>query len=125
MKRVGRAVPVVVVGVAVVLSLVLQAPVALAGTQDFTLVNHTGGDVYSVYVAPADSGEWSHDLLGDTIMQDEGRRDIRFSGQSACLWDILATDSDDNQVVFPGIDLCSVYKVILVCNDRECWADTE
>lgn len=125
MKRFGLSVPVVVLGVAVVLSLVLPAPVALAGAQDFTLVNHTGGDVYSVYVAPANSEDWSHDLLGDTILQDEGRRDILFSGESACHWDILATDSEDNRVVFPGINLCRSYKVILVCNDRECWADTE
>lgn len=59
------------------------------------------------------------------LPQDEGRRDIRFSGQSACHWDILATDSDDYELVFSGIDLCRVSKVILVCNDQECWADTE
>jgi len=116
--------PAVVAAVAVVLSLVL-APVALAGTQDFTVVNHTGFDVFSVYVAPSNSGEWSHDLLGDGIMQDEGRRFIQFSGYSACNWDLLAIDSYDNEVVFGGINLCRVSKVILVCNDQQCWADTE
>lgn len=125
MARVRCSVPVVVLAVAVVVSLLLPAPVALAGAQDFTLVNHTGFDVYSVYVAPAKSGNWSHDLLGDTIMQDEGRRDIQFSGQSACHWDLLAVDENDDQVVFPAINLCQSYKVILVCKDHGCWADTQ
>lgn len=126
MNKVRFAAPaVIVLGVAVVLSLLLPAPVAFAGAQDFTLVNHTGFDVYNVYVAPANTDDWSHDLLGETIMQDEGRRDIRFSGQNACQWDLLAVDGYDNQVVFPSINLCQSYKVILVCKDRGCWADIE
>jgi len=125
MKKVGTGLSAVVLVLAAVLSLALPAPLAFAGTQDFRLVNHTGGDVYAVYVAPVNSGAWSDDLLGNGILQDEGRRDIRFSGQDACRWDILASDSDDNQIVFQNINLCRVSKVILVCDDQECWADTE
>lgn len=43
----------------------------------------------------------------------------------ACQWDILAVDEYDDQVVFPAINLCQSYKVILVCKEQGCWADVE
>ena len=125
MRKAGTAVSAVAFVVAVVLSISLSAPVALAGTQDFLIVNHTGDDIYDLYVAPSSSDDWGDNLLGNDVLGDEGRRNIVFSGHSECQWDILATDSDDNEMTFEGINLCRVSKVILVCKGNRCWADTE
>jgi len=96
-----------------------------AGTQDFTLVNASGVDVYQLFIAESASNDWQEDVLGDQVLEDGGRIAIQFSGRSACLWDMMVTDVDDNAVVWSGINLCQASVVVLHCDDEECWAEIE
>lgn len=100
-------------------------PVAFAGTQDFTLVNRTGIEIYSLYISETHNEEWEEDVLGDNVLPDGGRIDITFAGRRACVWDILVTDSYDDSVTWNGINLCETSVVVLRCDDEECWAETE
>jgi hypothetical protein len=58
-------------------------------------------------------------------LENGARLNVTFSGRSACLWDILAVDPDENSVSFAGINLCEVSIVVLRCGDGECWAEYE
>jgi len=98
---------------------------AFAGTQDFTLINQTGVEVWRLFVSETSNDDWEEDVLGDDTLPDGSRIDMSFAGRSACLWDILVTDSDENELVFQGINLCEVSVVVMHCRDGECWADYE
>lgn len=108
-----------------VLSVLLAAPAAFAGTQDFTLVNNTGVDVYSLYISETSNDNWEEDVLGEDVLPDGNRVDITFTGHDACLWDMMVTDGDDGQLIFQGVNLCQASVVVLRCDDEECWAETE
>jgi hypothetical protein len=103
----------------------LAAGPALAGTQDFTLVNQTGVEIFSLYLSETTNDEWEEDVLGDRVLPHGNRLDINFHGRRACLWDILITDEDDNQVTWSAINLCEATVVVLRCDDSECWAEWE
>ncbi len=110
---------------AVLLSALALAPAAWAGTQDFTLVNQTGDDVFSLFISETKNDDWEEDVLGEDTLPDGDRVDITFSGHASCLWDMMVTDSEDNELTFEGIDLCKTSVVVLHCNEKECWAEAE
>ena len=110
---------------AALLSALLLAPLAFAGTQDFTLVNQTGVDVYSLYVSQTVNDDWGDDILGEDVLPAGNRVDVTFEGHSDCMWDMLVTDGDDGELVFEGINLCQASVVVLRCNAEECWAESE
>lgn len=101
------------------------APAAFAGTQDFTLVNETGVDIYSLFISETSNDEWEEDVLGEDTLPDGDRVEITFSGRSACLWDMMITDDEGDDVTWQGINLCESSVVILRCDDEECWAEYE
>jgi hypothetical protein len=101
------------------------APVAQAGTQDFTLVNSSGVDIYELYISESANDDWEEDVLGDGILADGARIDITFSGRSACLWDMKAVDGEGTSVLWNGVNLCTTSVVVLRCGDEGCWAETE
>ena len=113
---------VVLVGLALALTAV---PAAFAGTQDFTLVNQTGVEIYRLFISETSNDDWEEDVLGRDVLPHGSRMDISFSGRSACLWDIMIMDEDENTVTWDGINLCEVSVVVLRCNEDECWADYE
>jgi len=105
---------------AALLSTLCLAPAAFAGTQDFTLVNPSGTDVYSLYISETKNDDWEEDVLGAGNWVK-----ISFGGEAACRWDMMVTEADDKQLTFQGIKLCKASVVTLHCNDKECWADAE
>ena len=111
--------------VALLLSGVFFAGSALAGTQDFTLVNQTGVEIYRLFISETTNENWEEDVLGDQVLPDGSRMDIDFYGRNACLWDMMVTDEQDNTVEWTGINLCEASVVVLRCDANECWAEWE
>ncbi len=105
--------------------LALGAGAAQAGTQDFTLVNQTGSEIYNLYISESANDDWEEDVLGENTLRNGGRMNIGFSGRSACLWDMMVADEEGNNVTWTGINLCQVSVVVLKCDDSECWAEYE
>ena len=120
-RRFGLAV-LVLLAMAMLLPL---ASTAEAGTQDFTLVNATGVDVFKLFISETGNDDWEEDVLGQDVLLDGDRIAVQFSGRSSCLWDMMVTDEDDNAVVWSGINLCKASVVVLHCSDEECWAEIE
>ena len=112
-------------GMLVLVTSLLIAPVAKAGTQDFTLVNGSGVDVYSLYISETGNENWEEDMLGDDVLLDGERLQIHFSGHTACLWDMMVEDEDGESLVWQGLNLCESSVVVLRCGDGECWAEYE
>ncbi len=110
---------------AVLLAALAAAPSAAAGTQDFTLVNRTGVDVFELYISESRSDDWEEDVLGENVLLDGERLDVSFSGRRACLWDMLANDEAGDGIAFQAINLCETSVVVLRCNEEQCWAEME
>lgn len=87
---------------------------ALAGDQDFVLVNKTGLTIDELYVSPADDDEWGEDVLGKDVLADGESVEIKFSRKEAdCVWDLKIVDEDDDEVVWTDIDLCKASQITL------------
>ena len=103
----------------------LLAPAATAGTQDFTLINETGVDIFELFISETRSDEWEEDVLGENVLPDGERLDVTFRGRRACMWDMLANDEAGDGIAFQAINLCETSVVVLRCNEEECWAEYE
>lgn len=92
---------------------------ALAGDQDFTLVNRTGYTISEVYVAPSKSSDWEEDVLGQDTLEDKTTVDIQFSrGEDTCRWDLKVVYDDETTAEWAALDLCTVSKVTIFYNAK-------
>ena len=99
---------------AIALLLVLiMASCALAGPQDFVLVNNTGVDIHAVHIAPSASDNWGDDILGDQILENGQILTVTFAAQKAELWDIRVADEDGDTLDFQEFNLFEISKVTL------------
>jgi len=99
---------------AVLASTLLIAPVALAGEQDFTLVNKTGVEIHKLHIAPHSSDEWGEDILGKDTMEDGETLHITFArSEKAARWDLQIVDEKGNSLTWENLNLLEISKVTL------------
>lgn len=99
-------------------ALALAGP-AMAGDQDFTLINATGHTVNEVYVSPSSAQDWEEDVLGQDVLVDGARTAIRFDrATDACLWDLRVVYSDGEAAEWAGFDLCEISVIAIEYDDR-------
>lgn len=103
--------------------LVATASKAMAGTQDFTLINKTGITINNLYVSESAKNDWEEDVLGDEQLEDGDSMNVTFKGHESCKWDLMIKDEAGDGLYWRGIDLCKVSKVTLKCNGKTCTAD--
>lgn len=102
----------------------LVAPLACAGDQDFTLVNDTGFDIHSVYVAPHSSDDWEEDVLGRDTLDDGESVDITFSRKEKTkMWDLRVEDEDGASYEWENLNLLEISNVTLHYKKGKAWAD--
>jgi hypothetical protein len=100
--------------ITVLLVLACAAGAALAGDQDFILVNETGLTIDQFYCSPTTVAEWQEDVLGKDVLKDGQKAEIRFSrDEEACAWDLLIVDEDGDKIVWNDIDLCEAETITL------------
>ena len=99
-------------------ALALAGP-AVAGDQDFALINATGHTVNEVYVSPSAVDEWEEDVLGQDVLADGARTTIRFERDTeACLWDLRVVYSDGETADWPGLNLCEISVIAIEYDER-------
>jgi hypothetical protein len=99
---------------------------ALAGDQDFTLVNATGVEINALYVSPADKNEWGEDILGQETLPAGKTTDIEFDPkEEAEKWDLRVEDKDGNSIEWTDLDLTEISKVTLNYKDGKATAKVE
>lgn len=103
------------------LALLLLLPtLALAGDQDFTLVNSTGVLIDKVFVSPHDSEHWGDDILGRDILADGESVEIRFHREEeATSWDLKIIDKDGNTIEWENLELPKINKITLEYDDKK------
>lgn len=105
---------------------VALVPAAMAGDQDFTVLNKTGIEIHELYVTPHDSDDWEDDILGEDTLVNGAEVDIKFSRkEKAKLWDLKVVDADGNEVTWENLDLLEISKVTLHYKKGKAWADVE
>lgn len=94
---------------------VMSATSAMAGKQDFTVINATGYTISEVYVSPVKTDDWEEDILGRDVLADGERTDITFSRSvDTCKWDLKVVYEDDNSTAEWGnLNLCDISTVTL------------
>lgn len=98
--------------------LALAGP-ALAGDQDFTLINNTGLVVNEVYVSPSAVDDWEEDVLGQDVLGHGARTAIRFERDAeACLWDLRVVYTDGEAADWGGLNLCEISVIAIEYDAR-------
>ena len=112
--------------IAIVAVSLLAVTAAVAGEQDFTVVNKTGVEIHKLFVAPHSSDEWGEDILGKDTLPDGETLDITFSKHAtAAHWDLRIEDSEGHSIEWESLDLTVISKVTLHQAKGKVWADVE
>lgn len=99
---------------------VLLSGLAMAGDQDFTLVNDTGVEIAELYISPASVDDWGEDVLTVDTLPDGQEVDIAFSrNEEADFWDIKVVDGEGNSIEWPHLKLTEISTVTLSFEDGE------
>jgi hypothetical protein len=83
------------------------------------LVNSTGYDIERIFIAPTSWGDWGEDLLGGRIVPDGEKVEITlksFEGNE-CSYDIRAVDTDGDEYMKDGLDICSDSEIVMSFDD--------
>ena len=102
---------------AFILSLIMAVSitgVAMAGAQDFVLVNNTGHDILVVNVSASSTNNWEEDILGHDVLMNGEAVSVGFGSGSERYWDIRVEFTDGSEMSWSGIDLLSVSRVSLM-----------
>ena len=98
-----------------VASMFVMPTYAQEAKQDFALVNRTGYEIKEVYVSPSKSTDWEEDVLGDGVLPNKDRRQIKFHRNvKTCHWDLKVVYTvDSSSAIWNDIDLCTVAKITI------------
>jgi len=100
--------------------------VAIAGEQDFTLVNHTGVEIHKLYTSPHSSDDWEEDVLGKSTLADGDSMEITFpKREKAAHWDLRIEDSHGTAITFDNLNLKEISEVTLHYKGGKAWADVK
>ncbi|MBK8346699.1 MAG: hypothetical protein IPL08_03435 [Saprospiraceae bacterium] len=98
---------------------------------DFTLINQTGYDIASIYVAPTAEREWGEDIMGKDLLLDNESVEISFDGsETTRKWDMYVTwegyESDEDRF-WIGLDLSTISEITLYYDAKsgKTWAETK
>lgn len=102
---------------AAVAALFLFHGVAMAGSQDFTIVNKTGYALKHIHVSETNNNSWDEDILGRDILNDGEYFEVQFGkAEKTCKWDMKVTYDDNSTAVWEGLNLCQISKLTLRWN---------
>ncbi|PKM48558.1 MAG: hypothetical protein CVV01_02900 [Firmicutes bacterium HGW-Firmicutes-6] len=83
-------------------------------SQDFTVVNETGIEVYALYVSPTGEASWGDDILTTDTLPTGSSTDIVFDTEvEEQYWDLMIADSAGTTVEWSNIDLFAVSEITL------------
>jgi len=98
-------------------ALFLTHGAALAGQQDFTIVNKTGYPLKHIFVSESKSNSWDEDVLGRDILNDGEEFELSFGkAEKTCKWDMKVAYDDGETAVWENLDLCQISKLTLKWN---------
>jgi hypothetical protein len=91
-----------------------SADEATVYSQDFTVVNETGIEVYALFVSPTGEASWGDDILTTDTLPTGSSTDIVFDTEvEEQYWDLMIADSAGTTVEWSNIDLFTVSEITL------------
>lgn len=104
-------------GVVAATALFLLHGAALAGQQDFTILNKTGYPLKHIYVSESDNNKWDEDILGRDVLDDGESFEVAFGkAEKTCKWDMKVVYDDGESAVWQNLNLCQIAKLTLRWN---------
>ncbi|AFA46894.1 hypothetical protein [Acetobacterium woodii] len=83
-------------------------------SQDFTIVNDTGIEIYAIYVSPTGETNWGDDILTTDTLPTGNSTEITFDTDvEEQYWDLMIADSTGATVEWSNIDLFSISEITL------------
>lgn len=102
------------------------SPSAIAGDQDFTLVNRTGVEIHKLYTSEHNSDDWEEDVLGEDTLDDGESVDITFGKkEKAAHWDLRVEDAHGHAITWENLNLKEISELVLHYKDGKAWADVK
>lgn len=95
---------------------------ALAGSQDFTLVNESGFDIYEIYISPSSSDDWEEDILEEDILLNGDYLEINFDYGDVEIWDLLIVDEEGNEFYWEEFNFNELSTIRIYNENDEIWA---
>ncbi len=73
-------------------------------SQDVTITNSTGVEIYELYITPSEQEDFGSDLLGESTFPADTSLEFTTDavGTADATWDILIVDMEGTEVVFSG-----------------------
>jgi hypothetical protein len=94
--------------------MLLTAHAAVAGKQDITIINKTGGTIQQLFISAANTKDWEEDVLGRDELDPDDEFELEFTkAEKACKWDMKVVYSDGDESEWYGLDLCKISRVEL------------
>jgi hypothetical protein len=92
----------------------LFAGLAIAGEQDFTIVNKTGVKIAKLYISPSSLEKWGKDVLPVASLAVGNECDVLVSrSEEAEFWDLMVMGPDGTSIKWPGLRLNDFSKITL------------
>ncbi|WP_297569162.1 hypothetical protein [uncultured Anaerovibrio sp.] len=88
---------------------------AMAGSQDFTLVNGTGKTITYIYLSPTSTSEWIYqDELGNNVLRPGQDIFLYFDPRDGVqYWDVKVVYENGAEDYWIGLDLYRVYSLTI------------
>jgi hypothetical protein len=79
----------------------------------YDVVNNTGVTLVDVYVTPAETNNWGHDILPNDLFENGSTITVSIPAEygSTCMFDMKITDAVGGHITFSGIDACKLVKL--------------
>jgi hypothetical protein len=86
----------------------LLAQSALAGKDDFQIINNTGIDITELYLSDSSLDSWNNDILSTDVLEGGDSVKVNFADMSSdrCLYDIRAVFADGQEVEDYRLNVC-------------------
>lgn len=93
---------------------------------DFSVVNHTGSTLTSIYVSPHDANSWEENVLGGDKIADGQILEIKFDPKTShTTWDLKVCDTLGQYAEWKDLDLQRISRIVLRFNDNTAVAEAE
>ncbi|WP_295620301.1 hypothetical protein [Chamaesiphon sp. GL140_3_metabinner_50] len=84
---------------------------ALAGRQNFTIVNRTSSDIINLYVSPVNTNSWEEDVFGSDYLPSGNQIEVNFGNSTqGCYYDLKAVLRNGSIGEGRSLNLCQLEK---------------
>ncbi len=87
---------------------------------NFDIVNHTGLNLYGVYVTDTNQNNWGDDIIPYDRFKDNAKVavSIPIDDYTLCAYDVRIADDNQNAIEFTNVDFCELHTLTILMDDN-------